>query len=252
MNLSGKIALVTGAGRGIGRALALEFAANGASVVACARTRSDIEETAALVRKAGGRCCPVPADVSDPRQVDALVDAAVREFGRIDVLFNCAARIPVINGLWETDRDAWWDELAVNLRGPMLCCRAVLPGMMARNEGVIINMAGGSNIPGRTSYCCSKIALNRLTELLARELATVGSPVVVFGLGPGLVKTRRSLREAETPEGVRWNPGTKKQFAEGKDRPPEDCAKAAVILLGRAGPEVHGKIFATGEVLNPR
>ncbi len=109
----------------------------------------------------------------------------------------------------------------------MLCCRASSPTCSnARGgEGIIINMAGGTEIPGRTSYCCSKVALERLTLLLTKELHSVGSNIIVFSMGPGLVKTRRTLVEAQTPQGIRWNPATKKAFDEGQDRPPENCTK---------------------------
>jgi len=249
MDLQTRVAVITGSGRGIGRALAVEFARNGAAVVCCARTDEDIQETAALIRRENGKCLPVRTDVADKRQVASMVEQAIEQFGRIDVLFNNAARIPVINGLWEVDPDLWWEEITVNLRGPMLCCRAVLPHMMKRNEGIIINMTGGTEIPGRTSYCCSKVALSRLTVLLARELQAVGSSVVAFSMGPGLVKTRRTLHEAESSEGRRWNPGTREAFEAGKDRPPEDCAKAVMKLIARAGPELSGKTFMTGDVL---
>jgi len=249
MDLKERVAVVTGSGRGIGRALALEFARHGASVVCCARTKADIEETAALIRQEGGRCLAVPTDVADKRQVNRMVDRAMKDFGRVDVLFNNAARIPVIDALWEVDPDLWWDEMAVNLRGPMLCGRAVLPHMIVRNEGIIINMTGGTGIPGRTSYCCSKAALNRLTVLLAKELESIGSEVLVFAMGPGLVKTKRTLVEAESAQGRRWNPGTKKAFEAGEDRPPEDCAKATMKLIARAGPEMNGQTFMAADVL---
>ncbi|HUS46839.1 MAG TPA: SDR family oxidoreductase [Phycisphaerae bacterium] len=249
MDLKGRVAVVTGSGRGIGRALAVEFARHGASVVCCARTERDIQQTAALIETEGGRCLAVQADVADKRQVNNMVEQAMKQFGRVDVLFNNAARIPVIGALWEVDPDAWWDEMTVNLRGPMLCSRAVLPQMIERDEGIIINMAGGTSIPGRTSYCCSKVALGRLTALLVKELESVGSSVVVFSMGPGLVKTKRTLVEAESPQGIRWNPGTKKAFEAGQDRPPEDCARAAVKLIARAGPELNGKFFSASDVL---
>ena len=249
MEMKDSVAIITGAGRGIGRALAVEFARNGARVIACARTEADIQETAALIAKEGGQCLPLRTDVADRRQVEGMVEQAIQRFGRVDVLFNNAARIPVIDGLWEVDPDLWWEEVTVNLRGPMLCTRAVLPHMMKRNAGIIINMAGGTEIPGRTSYCCSKVALGRMTSLLAKELESAGSAVLVFSMGPGLVKTKRTRVEAETPQGIRWNPGTKKAFDAGKDRPPEDCAKAAIKLLKRAGPELAGKFFAASEVL---
>ena len=249
MDLTDKVAIVTGSGRGIGRALAVEFARNGAKLVCCARSEGDIRETAAMIEKGGGECVTIPCDVTDKSQVSAMVDQAIKRFGKIDVLFNNAARIPVISGLWEVDPDLWWDEVTVDLRGPMLCTRFVLPHMMQRDQGVVINMTGGSNIPGRTSYCCSKVAIGRLTALLARELQAVGSSVIVFEMGPGLVKTRRTLHEAESAEGRRWNPATRENFATGKDRPPQDCARATVKLLSTLRPEMNGKTFSTADVL---
>jgi NAD(P)-dependent dehydrogenase (short-subunit alcohol dehydrogenase family) len=249
MNFQNKVAIITGSGRGIGRAVAVEFARNGASVVCCARTQESIQETADLIRKEGGQCLAVPVDVTDKQQVQNLADRTLARFGRIDVLFNNAARIPVINGVWEVDADEWWDEITVNLRGPMLCCRAVLPQMMKQNEGAIINMTGGTEIPGRTSYCCSKAALNRLTVLLAKELESVKSPVTVFAMGPGLVKTVRTLHEAESEQGRRWNPNTRSAFEQGKDRPPEDCARAAVKLLAKPPSELNGKTFAAADYI---
>jgi len=249
MVLKDKVAIITGSGRGIGRALAIEFARNGAKVVCCARTEEAIQETASMIRQANGQCLPVPTDVTDKHQVGRMVEQTIRHFGRIDVLFNNAARIPVIDGLWEVDPDLWWEEVTVDLRGPMLCIRAVLPHMISRNEGAIINMSGGSHIPGRTSYCCSKVAVNRLTVLLAEELQSIGSAVIVCEMSPGLVKTRRTLHEAESPQGIKWNPNTKRQFEQGKDRPPEDCARATIVLLSRAGPELNGKSFSTGDIL---
>jgi NAD(P)-dependent dehydrogenase (short-subunit alcohol dehydrogenase family) len=249
MVLKGKVAIITGAGRGIGRAIAIEFARRGSAVVCSARTEEDIQGTASLIKKNNGQCLPVPTDVADKHQVHGLVEQAIKQFGHIDVLVNNAARIPVISGLWEVDPDAWWEEVTVDLRGPMLCTHAVLPHMIRQNSGIIINMAGGTNIPGRTSYCCSKVALNRLTVLLARELQSIGSSVIVFDMGPGLVKTRRTLHEAQSEQGMKWNPGTRRAFESGQDRPPEDCARAMIKLVIRAGAELNGKSFSTADIL---
>jgi NAD(P)-dependent dehydrogenase (short-subunit alcohol dehydrogenase family) len=243
MDLQDRVVIVTGSGRGIGRALALEFARHGAQVVCCARTTAEIEETAALIKAENGRCLAVPADLRESGQVNQVVKQTLTEFGRIDVLVNNAARIPVIDALWEVDAEQWWDEITVNLRGPMLCCRAVLPHMVEQNEGIVINMAGGTEIPGRTSYCCSKAALNRLTGLLAKELESMGSAVLAFSMAPGLVKTRRTLHEAQSSEGVKWNPATRQHFDAGLDRPPEDCARATIKLVAEANPAMSGKAF---------
>jgi NAD(P)-dependent dehydrogenase (short-subunit alcohol dehydrogenase family) len=227
----------------------VEFARLGARVVCCARTRAEIEQTAALIKADAAQCVTVTADLRESVQVDHLVNQALTEFGQIDILVNNAARIPVIDGLWEVDADEWWDEVTVNLRGPMLCCRAVLPHMIKQNEGIVINMAGGTEIPGRTSYCCSKTALIRLTWLLARELKTLKSAVLAVALEPGLVKTRRTLYEAQSPQGFQWNPNTRKQFEAAEDRPPEECGSAAVNLVMQAGAEMSGKVFAMQDLL---
>jgi len=250
MELKGSVAIVTGAGRGIGRAVARELARNGASVVVCSRTEAEISQTASLIEEEGGVCLPLLADVSQKDQAKDLVEQTVRRFGAVDILVNNAARIPVISAVWEVDPDEWWEEVSVNLRGTMLCTRYALPHMMARNRGVIVNLPGGTSIPGRTSYCCSKVAVDRLTMLLAKELSAVNSSVIVFQIGPGLVKTRRTLVEAESAQGQRWNPATKRAFEEGRDRPPEECARAVVILIRNATGEMSGKYFSAQEVLS--
>jgi NAD(P)-dependent dehydrogenase (short-subunit alcohol dehydrogenase family) len=249
MDLKDRVVIITGSGRGIGRALAVELARKGARVVCCARTTAEIEETAALIRAEEGHCLTVMADLRENEQVNHVVKQALREFGRIDVLVNNAARIPVIDALWEVDAGQWWDEVTVNLRGPMLCCRAVLPHMINQNEGIVINMAGGTEIPGRTSYCCSKAALIRLTWLLAKELEALKSAVLAMAMAPGLVKTKRTLYEAQSPRGRRWNPSTYKQFDAGLDRPPQECARATVTLIARADAGMNGKVFKVQEML---
>ena len=121
--------------------------------------------------------------------------------------------------------------------------------MINQNEGIVINMAGGTEIPGRTSYCCSKAALIRLTWLLAKELEALKSAVLAIAVAPGLVKTNRTLYEAQSPQGRRWNPSTWKQFDAGLDRPPQECARATVTLIARADAGMNGKVFKVQEML---
>src|SRR3990172_6046034 len=111
MDLKDKIAIITGSGRGIGRALAIEFARNGSCVVCCARTEEDIQETASIIRKENGRCLPIRTDVTDKPQITRMVEQTIEQFVHIYILFNNAARIPVIAGLWEVDPELWWEEV---------------------------------------------------------------------------------------------------------------------------------------------
>ena len=246
MELNDRTAIVTGSGRGVGRALALEFARQGADVVCCARREHEIRETVALLEKEGGSGLAVPADVTKKDQVENMVAETMDRFGRIDVLFNNAGSFWAIGSVWEVDPDTWWHDVTVNLRGPMLCCRAVLPHMMARDEGIIVNMSGGGAggpMPGGTGYSCSKAALLRLTDGLAKELEGEGSSVLVLGMGPGLVRTEMTEFQANSPEGLKWLPSTRESFEKGRDRPPEDCARATVELIRIACPELNGRVF---------
>ena len=130
MDLKDGVAIVTGSGSGIGRALALAFGAAGARVVCVARRLERIEETASLIKAAGGEALALCADVTDPGQLDAMVSRTLDAYGRIDVLFNNAGRFNVLGALWEVDPDDWWRDVEVNLRGVML----LLPGRAAPHD----------------------------------------------------------------------------------------------------------------------
>ena len=243
MDLKDKVAIVTGAGSGMGRALALEFARNGMRVACAARRLERLRETAAAIEAEGGTAVPVVADVTDAAQVDAMVARTLDAFGRIDVLFNNAGSFRALGAVWEVDPDVWWSDVTVNLRGTMLCCRAVLPHMIERDSGVVINMSGGNQIPGGTAYSASKVGVVRFTELLAKELKREGSTVLAFIMGPGFVRTEMTELQIQTPEGRKWLPSSKDAVEQGRDRPPEDCARAAAQLLRVACPELNGGSF---------
>ena len=247
MQLKDKIAIVTGSGRGIGRAIALEFARSGASLICCARNKAQIEETAAIITRAGGSATAICCDVTDKENVHAVIDKTVSQYGRIDVLFNNAGRFAAIGPLWEVDTESWWRDVTVNLKGPMLFCSAALAVMTKQNSGVIINMnGGGSTIPltGGSGYGCSKAALLRLTDTLAAELKTVNSQVMVFAMGPGFVRTEMTELQLKPGPGRKWIPSSADAIEKGLDLPPENCAKAAVQLLKIADPKLSGRIFS--------
>ena len=190
MRLKDKVAIVTGAGRGIGRAIALAYADEGASVVAISRTLSEVEETARLIRSAGKRAVPIRADISHAGEVEDAVSLVIKEFGRVDILVNAAGVQGPIGPVLENDINHWIQTVQVNLIGTFLCIRAVLPAMIEQRSGKIINFSGGgatSPRPYFTAYAASKGAVVHFTESLAEELKKHNVQVNV--VAPGAVNT---------------------------------------------------------------
>jgi NAD(P)-dependent dehydrogenase (short-subunit alcohol dehydrogenase family) len=197
--LAGQVVLITGGGRGIGRNIALELAAAGADVVVSARSAGEIEETA---REVGG--VAVQCDVSDREAVERMVADVESRRGPIDLLVSNAGIGIDEDAAWEVEPADWWRVLEVNVLGVYLCCRAVIPGMLARGGGRIVNVASGAAyLPGvsSTAYSASKAAVHRFSETLARQLEPHGIPV--FSISPGLVRTQMTAR---FPEDAPWTP----------------------------------------------
>lgn len=207
-DLSGQVALVTGAGRGIGRAVAAELAAAGAAVALVARSADQVAAAAAAIHLSGGTALGLAADVTSQADVNRVVREVEQRLGPVDLLVNNAGIYGPRGPLWETDPAAWWEVLEVNLFGTVLCTRTVLPAMVARGRGRIINLAsniGNKAAPYSTAYSCSKAAVMRLTDSLALSLRPNG--ISVFAISPGLVRTELSapLWEAmETGAGAEW------------------------------------------------
>ena len=242
MQLQESTVIITGAGSGIGRVLALEFARNGARVVCCGRRKKLLDETLGLIEKAEGVALAVPTDITQRDQVRSLVDAALSRFGTIEILFNNAGSFQSIAGVHEVEPELWWQDVTVNLYGSLLVIREVLPHMMACNRGIIINMQGGRPVGG-SGYACGKAGLTELTRLMVDELRMADSAVMVFMAGPGLVRTEMSELQANTEAGRKWIPSTAEALEAGQARKLEEIARATINLVQLAKPEWSGKKY---------
>jgi NAD(P)-dependent dehydrogenase (short-subunit alcohol dehydrogenase family) len=213
--LSGGVAIVTGAGSGLGAAIARALAAEGARCALAGRRREPLQAVAAEIGATGGEACIIPADVTDETQVAALVSETLRTFGRLDVLVNSAGLLRQAS-LTQTSTALWDEILNVNLRGAFLLCRAAWPHLQ-RSRGQVINISSMAAVQGyldEAAYCASKHGLNGLTEALALE----GKPHGIRALAvcPAAVETplweqdaprdvrRRMLKSAQVADLVRW------------------------------------------------
>lgn len=236
ISLAGHVAVVTGGGRGIGRAVAQALASAGAAVAVISRSEGELAETVNLIQRAGGRAAAFAADVTSIDAMRAVIRAAERALGPIDLLVNSAGAIKPFGPVWETDPSEWWRTMEVNVRGPLICSQLALPGMVARRRGRIVNVTSGAgtvSTPYYTSYVTSKAALIRLTECIALETKPYG--IAVFAIAPGTVRTKMTEYSLDSSEGQTWLPWFRRIFDEHIDVPPERAAELILNLAsGRA------------------
>lgn len=169
--LAGKIAVVTGAGRGIGKSTAITFAQGGADLAICARSKSDLDATKAAIESLGRKCFAMPTDLGDAAQTKGFCDSVLQQFGHVDVIVNNAGAYFERGAFEASDPERWWKTMEVNVRGPYLITRHLIGSM--RKGGKIINLTSGKGYAAganSTAYHASKAALNMLTERLANEL----------------------------------------------------------------------------------
>ena len=222
MMLEGKTALVVGGGRGIGEAIALALAREGANIAVAARTQAEVGALADTIGYLGRKSLALAVDITDESAVNAMVDQVITRFGHLDILVNSAG-VSLHAPVEKIRTEDWLYTMAVNLTGPFLCCRAVLPHMIARGGGRIITIgsaASKTGIPNLGAYSASKFGVLGFSEALAREVKPKGIRVNV--ICPGPVATR--MRARNFPD---EDPATIAQ--------PEDLADLAVFLASEEG-----------------
>jgi NAD(P)-dependent dehydrogenase (short-subunit alcohol dehydrogenase family) len=240
-SLEGQVAIVTGGGSGIGRAIAETFAGAGAAVVVAGRRPDPLEETVAAIQAGGGRAAAAPTDVTDRAQAQALVERAVDAFGTVDVLVNNAGAAPFVSGLRDVRIDGFEKYFGLNYFGAVYVTKAAAPVLLDRGSGCVLNVAsiaGLTATPGEEYYGDAKAALIHFTRSLAREWAASG--VRVNALAPGWVMTamtdplrttdERSRRVVEAIPMGRW----------GR---PEEIAGPALFLCSPAASFITGSIL---------
>ena len=245
--MAGKVAVVTGGSRGIGEAVAAAFAREGARLVVAARTEPELRRAAERLRGLGAEIRWVSADVSQAGDADRIVQTALRAFSQVDVLVNAAGVYGPIGPMWDVDASAWVQAIQVNLCGTFFCCRAVLPHMIERRQGKIVNFSGGgaaSPLPRFTAYGVSKAAVVRLTETLAEEVKEFN--IQVNAIAPGAVDTR--LQDAVIAAGERAGAlltRIRKLRDTGEGGVPRELpASLAVFLASPRSGALTGKLIA--------
>ncbi|MBI2927111.1 MAG: SDR family oxidoreductase [Verrucomicrobia bacterium] len=243
LHLKGKVAVVTGAGRGLGRQAALHLAAHGAAVVVVARNADQLRQTEQAIQQAGGAAWAMPADVSQLEAVESLRKEVEHRCGPVSILVNAAGIFGPIQLVQDSDAKRWIETLAVNLAGPYFTCRAFVSGMIRNRWGRIINFTSAAALhppgPLNSAYATSKVALNQFTRHLAAELE--GTGVTANVLHPGDVKTEmwaaiRAEAEQLGPEAEAYRQWVRWVEQTGGDDP----QKAADLVLRLASDQAAG------------
>ncbi|MCE2501203.1 MAG: SDR family oxidoreductase [Dehalococcoidia bacterium] len=247
MKLDGQVAVITGAGRGIGRAIALAYAREGAKLALAARSESELQEVVGAVSELGNEAIAVRTDVTNQQDTERLARRVADRFGRIDALVNNAGISGPVGPLQANDINDWINTITVNLTGTFLVCRAVIPVMLEQSQGKIINLsgAGATNAwSNMSAYCSSKAAVVRLTEVLAQELD--GTGVTVNALGPGSVHTSMwdKMTEQAAEAGADFIHQLGLRVTSGGGASIDECAELAVWLASDESGALTGRLIS--------
>ena len=254
--LQGQVAIVTGAGRGFGKAIAQRFAAEGAAVTLTSRTERELNNAVAEIEAAGGRALAVPADVVNSQDVARVVAMTQKRFGPITLLVNNAGVPGPFGPVWIIDPDEWWRAQKVHILAPLLFLREVLPGMVERRHGriIIVSSAGSHKmVQNMSAYGVGKAAQNRLTEMVATETKEFG--IRVFAIDPGLAVTRLAEDTMADSNAQRWRPemvaGLKKFQADPDSlRDLDRCAQRCFELASGRYDALSGQYTELNDDLN--
>lgn len=247
-HLEGRVALVTGGGRGIGRGAALALAGLGASVAVLARSADEVDAVANAISARGGRALALTADVASASEIATSISAIERALGPVDILINNAAILGPITSTATSDPAAWAQTITINVIGAYGCLRAVLPGMLARGWGRIVNIssgvATGSGLLNASAYSTSKAALDMLTRAVAVEVADSG--VTVNALYPGVVDTAMQTELRTTPV-ERIGAATSERFVGYYQRGElGDADKIGQLIAAMVISDIQGQIIKNG------
>ena len=249
MQLEDKVAIVTGGGKGNGKAIALAFAKEGAELVIAARTEADLKKTAAEIEEIGRKCLAIVTDMAVPEQVRAMVDRTLEKFGKVDVLVNNSGIAGPVANVDDMDLEGWNQTLAVNLTGAMLCAKYILKDdMIPRQSGTIVNISSISGRMGhtmRSPYSASKWGLIGFTQSLALEVGKYG--IRVNCVAPGPVEGDRIewvLKKASQNLGISYQQAVKamtERTTLGRMVKPEEVAALAVFLASEQSSGITGQ-----------
>jgi NAD(P)-dependent dehydrogenase (short-subunit alcohol dehydrogenase family) len=253
--LEGQVAIVTGAGRGFGKAIALRLAAEGAAVGLVSRSRDQLDLAVSEITEAGGRAVVAEADVTNREHVARAVVEVESHLGPITLLVNNAGVPGPFGPLSDIDPDRWWAAQAVHIKAPVLFLNEILPGMIARKQGRIIivsALAARMAAAYMSAYCTGKIAQSRLVEEVALETKEHG--LSAFAIDPGFVFTNLANETMHDPAAQRWLPGMVERLKSQSESPASDdlerCAQRCVDLASGRYDALSGRYMELADDLD--
>lgn len=249
-NLKGKVVVVTGSGRGLGREYALHFGRCGAYTAVCDRNGSDVEKTVAAMKAEGLHAEGFQVDVTDEIGVKDLFTKVGCSLGPVDILVNNAGITDPGGPLWETDSTGWKRLIDINLIGQYFCIKYALMEMVSHRRGRIINIASGagiSSIPYMSAYVISKTSMIRLSEQIACEAADYG--ICSFAFSPGIVKTEMTNEACASEGWKKWMPWLEKKVVTGEALMPEEVAEKLILLATGVADRLSGSLISSSDDL---